>query len=115
MRFYIPTKEDVQNLNVGDQAYDWAGNLKTVDEISGRGIDIKGKAFVCFYLINGPHSRVSSSLKEGQLNRTVELSNEYSSHELDEIERIMLKNNISQFETLDRISINDFENFLTYH
>lgn len=85
----IPTRAQVQNLTVGAFALNCFGNFAEVVSISGRGNDINGKAYVCFALRLGPHSTISQSYKEGELVRTTALSREYTSAQLDEIEREM--------------------------
>lgn len=64
-----PTRDDVESLTVGDLALDCFGNLVPVMSIAYRGIDIKGKAYVGFYLrfgAEGSTSTISASIKEGE-------------------------------------------------
>lgn len=76
------TREQVENLKVGDLVsvtFDTAwGKLLPgarwskpypVTEIFGRGDDVKGKAFACFYRKWGSeHSTMSGSVKEGDVH-----------------------------------------------
>lgn len=85
----IPTRTQVQNLTVGQLALNCFGNYAEVVSITGQGNDINGKAYVCFTLRFGPHSTISQSYKEGELVITTALSREYTSAQLDMIERKM--------------------------
>ena len=89
--FYIPNRQTILNLKVGDKAIDCFGNMSEVVEIFGRGVDVNVKWYVCYTTRLGENSTVSGSMKEGELVRTVELSKYYTSHELDMIEREMEK------------------------
>ena len=83
---YIPTRAEIEALEVGDLAPDCFGHWKLVTRIFGRGDDINGKAYVCYYTEYGVRGSISNSLKEGQINRTVPLCGRYTSHELDQME-----------------------------
>lgn len=61
-----PTREDVQNLKVGDMAPNCFGKMAAVVSIFAQRDDIKGKAFVCYYTENGPGSTISGSMKEDE-------------------------------------------------
>jgi len=88
--YQIPTRETVDNLKVGDLVINCMGRLAEVTEITARGLDIHGKAYVCFYQKFGENSTMSHSFKEGKLVRTVQLSGLHLAAELDQIEREML-------------------------
>jgi hypothetical protein len=62
----VPTREDVLGLNVGDLAPNCFGEMRAVTEIFGSGINVSGKAFVCYYAEFGPNSTMSHSLVEGE-------------------------------------------------
>lgn len=86
---FIPTRNQVESLTVGQSALNCFGNYAEVVSISGRGVDVNGRAYVCFNLRFGPHSTISQSYKEGELVRTTALSREFTSAQLDTIERKM--------------------------
>jgi len=83
---YIPTRSQIEALKEGDLAPDCFGNWRRVTRIYGRGADVKGKMYVCYYTEFGPTSSISNSLKEGEIHRTVTLTGKYTSHELDDLE-----------------------------
>jgi hypothetical protein len=83
---FIPTRDQIESLKIGDPAPDCFGNWKRVIRIYARGNDVNGKAYVCYYTEFGPGASVSNSLKEGEINRTVALTARYTSHELDLME-----------------------------
>jgi hypothetical protein len=82
-----PSREDVLGLEVGDLALDCFQKYQKVTEIYGRGDDVSGRAYVCFYTDFGGGSQMSGSYKEGKLVRTVTLTNRYKSDECREIEK----------------------------
>ena len=64
-----PTRQDIEDLKVGDFAPDCFGKMREIVSIHARGIDINGKAFVCFYVKWGAHNgRMSGSLKEDEIH-----------------------------------------------
>lgn len=82
-----PTRDEVLNLQVGDLAPSCFGRLEHVSSIYGRGDDIHGKAYVCYYTRSATGLTVSNSLKEGQVSRDVNTtrfgtSAEISAHDL---------------------------------
>ena len=69
-----PTREDIENLNVGDLAPDCFGEMREVLAISHRGEDVNGKLFVTFYVSRSESSRISSSLKEDEIKATLPIT-----------------------------------------
>lgn len=87
--FYVPTREQVESLQVGDIAPGCFGPAE-VTEIFASGYSIPEdgeRAFVCYYTRHTATSTISASMKEGELVRTLATSNAYTSAELDSIER----------------------------
>ena len=85
---YVPTREEVQSLKVGDLAPDAFGRMSEVTEIFGQKDDINGRAFVCYYTRFGSNGgSCSTSMKEGELVRSVAASGRYTSADLIAIER----------------------------
>ena len=85
----VPTRDQVETLQVGDLAIDCFGEMRRVTGIFARGYDTNGRAYVCYYTEHGEGSSISHSMKEGQLVRTVATSRHYTSAELVVIERRM--------------------------
>jgi len=83
---YIPTRSEIEDIRENDLAPDCFGNWKRVTRIFARGVDVNGRAYVCFYTEFGTTSSISNSLKEGELHRTVALTGKCTSHELDALE-----------------------------
>jgi hypothetical protein len=86
----IPTRQQVEALQVGDLALDCFGHLNPVTDIYGRGTDIKGKHYVLFYTRLDDHGSISGGYKEGELVRTVPLCSKYTSAQLDQLEQRIL-------------------------
>ena len=87
----IPPVELVQNLEAGDTVLDCFGNVADVAEITFRGVDLAGKAFVGFTTTRlSDTSTCSHTYKAGRLVRTVKLSGMFTSRELDDLEADML-------------------------
>lgn len=86
----VPSKVDVEKLKVGDAALDAFGRYSRVVEVFARGIDVHGKAYVCFKTDFGPGATMTASMKEDELVRHAGLRQ--SSAELDRIEREMVAN-----------------------
>ena len=77
-----PTRQDVESLKVGDIAPNCFGDNGTVKEITYRGIDIHGKAYVGYYVTwHDDTSRISESLKENEVLSTVPLTEKYNRRE----------------------------------
>ena len=89
---YMPEKQDIENLKVGDLALDCFGRFAEVTEISARKTDIEGKLFVCYYTKFGPGSYISMSMKEEELARTSNLYGFFDSSKLRQIEKDMRNN-----------------------
>jgi hypothetical protein len=85
--FFVPTRDYIANLKVGDRLTNALGHDAHVTGIHARKDDINGKLFVCFYAANTRGFVMSDSLKEGTLQRTLPLMQKYRSVELDAIER----------------------------
>lgn len=85
--FFVPSREWIQGLKVGRLAPNVYGQSATVTEIFAQSDDDKGRAFVCYYTDNGNGSTISSSAKEGKLQRTLRVTRDWNSAECDAIER----------------------------
>lgn len=78
-----PTRDDVERLAVGDLALDCFGKWSTVTEVFARGVDDRGRAFVCYYTRFGENNgAISGSMKEGEVVSTVPLVSAYRSAKL---------------------------------
>jgi len=86
-KIFVWDKEKIQTLKAGDFAPDCFGNLVKVVEISFRGVDVNGLAYVGYSTEFGPNSSISNSMKEGKILRTVDLSNHYTSAQIDVMEK----------------------------
>jgi hypothetical protein len=89
--FYMPTRAEVASLKAGDLIINPFGKPARVTRIHARGEDIHGKLYACYYVEWGEGSTISDSIKEGELLRTVAVSRDYTSAQLDAIERTMRK------------------------
>jgi hypothetical protein len=85
-QIYIPSRSEIEALKEGGLAPDCFGNWKQITKIYGRGHDVNGKAYVCYYTEFGPTSSISNSLKEGEIHRSIALAGKFTSHELDDLE-----------------------------
>lgn len=83
---FMPDRAYIEALKVGDYAPNSFGRMCEVVEITYRGLDVNGRLFVCYYTAFGRDARISHSLKEGRIDRTVALSNRYSSADIDRLE-----------------------------
>lgn len=90
MQCFVPNRAYVENTLVGSWVLDCFGKMAQVVEIHARGNDINGKAYICFYTQFSENSRMSGSMKEDELIRTVPLSSKFTSHELDAIEEYLI-------------------------
>lgn len=60
------TREQIEGLKVGDTVLNIYGGESQITDIFARGLDLKGKLFVCYYETNGKGTW-SGSLKEGEV------------------------------------------------
>ena len=69
----VPTRTEVENLQVGDLVMNCFGEYKTVTSILSGGDDVNGKAYKVFYQQFGAHETtlMSHSIKEGEKILTV--------------------------------------------
>lgn len=89
LTYFMPTRAQIEDLKVGDIAFDGFGHKRKVTKITARGFDIKGKRYVCFYTEFGDYSSMSQSYKENELLLTTQLCANHTSVELMEIQREM--------------------------
>lgn len=81
--WFIPDETYIESLQVGDLTLDCFGKCSEVTGITHR----EGNDFVLFYTGLGHNgARLSGNLVAGRLVRTVPLSNQFTSHELDDLE-----------------------------
>jgi hypothetical protein len=88
MMAIFPTLADILGLEVGDTVLNTFGKPATVTAIYGRGNDLNGKAYVCFYAKSETGLTLSDSLKEDEVERSVRTSSAFTSAEIDDAERI---------------------------
>ncbi len=90
---FCPTRAFIAGLQVGDKAPNAFGQWREVVEIFARREDISGRLFVCYYTDFGRFAgRLSGSLKENELHRSVPLTSRYTSAQLDVMEMTMQNN-----------------------
>ena len=84
---YFPSRENIENLKVGDMAPDPFGKESRVTRIYSQGKLTKNNlAFVLYYVEFGPHSEMSMDMVEDTIPRTVDLSAKLKSAEIDKME-----------------------------
>lgn len=66
MTHLVPTKYDIERLEVGDTVLSIYDEEVEVTRITARGTDSNGKSFVCYFHQHGPNAEMSSSMKEGE-------------------------------------------------
>jgi hypothetical protein len=88
---FMPTRAYVAGLQAGDAAPDCFGSMSTVAEITYRGEDAQGRAYVGYATAFGVNARITNSLKQDRITRSVALSNRYTSAEIDRLEAIALE------------------------
>lgn len=66
MEHKIWTREEVENLAVGDIVENVFNKPMKITRIHARGISIYDKAYACFYQEFGPGSHMSNSVGEGE-------------------------------------------------
>lgn len=77
-----PTRQDIENLKVGDYAPNCFGKFGKINSITYRGIDVNGKSFIGYYVQwHGENSSISESLKEDEILSTVPLTAKYNTTE----------------------------------
>lgn len=76
-----PTRDDILSLQVGDLAPTCFGTMARVVDIFGRGDDVHGRAYVCYYTEWGTNARLSHSLSEDEIVPTVPLTARF--HRID--------------------------------
>lgn len=82
----MPTRKNIEDLKVGDVAPFVFGESKVV-EIHARREDVNGRLFVCYYVEWGANGgRMSASMKEGEIVRTLAVTNAYTSSEIHDLE-----------------------------
>lgn len=60
------TKEDIDNIQVGDFIPNCFGKMSEVVEIYHKGEDVNGKKFACTYLKFTSNSTINESIKEDE-------------------------------------------------
>jgi hypothetical protein len=75
--YCVPTKHDIENLRVGDSVPNPFGRLGVITEISYRGIDINGLAYIGYFVTWHDDGIISDSLKENRVNMTLPLCEKY--------------------------------------
>ena len=58
------SREQIENLQVGDFVENCFGQMKMITSIHHKGFDVNGNFFVCFYQQFGETSQMSHSIKE---------------------------------------------------
>ncbi len=74
---FTPSRSWVENLQVGDMAIDYFGRLMKVTDVTFRGNDIHGKAYVGYYTEFNHNSKISHSAKEGEVISTLPITSKY--------------------------------------
>lgn len=88
----IPEAVDVLNLKVGDDAPNCFGGIRMVTAIFHRGEDRNGVPFVCYTVAMSDRDTIqngcgcSSSMKVGELMRTMAATCAFKSADLDDVE-----------------------------
>jgi hypothetical protein len=83
---FVPTRAFIETLQVGDFAPNGFGQVRTVQSIAYRGVDVNGAAYVGYYVGYGASGTISHSLKEGQVVRSLRLCQMLNSSEIDALE-----------------------------
>jgi hypothetical protein len=90
--FYIPTAQEIQSFQIGDLAPNsLSKEWQPITEIFARDKNVNGQWYICYYTRLRENSTISHSLVEDKLDRTIWTSRDYTSHELDKIEKQLLK------------------------
>lgn len=100
----FPTREEIENLKVGDLAPDYAGRPAPVTEIFGRGVDVDGRAFVCYYTASPTGNGSSSNaMTEDTVLRGTHVTCHYTSAEIDTIE-LRLRAEREREQSINRVN-----------
>ena len=91
INLFIPTRKQLEVVQPGDLLPNCFGKLAKVVEVTHRGLDITGRYFICVRLQFSDNSAITDSYKELELHRSTELSRDYTSHELDQLEAKTVK------------------------
>ena len=105
---FMPDRDYIQALEVGDLAPNAFGELARVASITFRGVDVKGKLFVGYYVEFGNGGTMSHSLKEDRVDRTARLSNVHNSAEIDRLEAEALEAEEPEPDEELRADLDDF-------
>jgi hypothetical protein len=85
---FMPDRAYIERLAVGDLARNCFGSLDRIVEITFRGEDSDGHMYVGYYTRFGRDGRVSHSIKQDRIDRTIALTNRYSAADIDALERL---------------------------
>ena len=78
-----PTRENIENLKIGDYAPHCFGAWGKVNSITFRGNDIHGKAYVGYYVQwHGEDSSISQSIKEDEIVATIPVTRKWNQAQL---------------------------------
>lgn len=80
--FWMPTRPEIEAIQVGALAPNCFGYLARVSEVFGRGTDINGNRYVCYKTELGAGSTITASLTEGQVVRHIGLSAAFTATEI---------------------------------
>ncbi len=73
-----PTRDDIEQLSVGDYVPNCFGKLAPITSITFRGISIQGKAYVGYYTQFSDNATISGSMTEGEYLATVPMTAKYN-------------------------------------
>ena len=82
-------RAEIERMQVGDMAPNPFGKMAKITKIHGRGEDMYGLPYICFYTEYGENAAISHSLKAGELVRSLNVTDMFKSAELDMIEKEM--------------------------
>lgn len=83
---FRPTTNEIEMLRVGDMAPDAFGGVSQVVDITYRGIDVHGRAYVGYYVRFSDTSKMSGSMKAGEVVRSVQVCRFHTSAEIDQLD-----------------------------
>ena len=89
LTIYVPSKSYIENFEIGTKAPYCFGGLRDVVEVFAINQDVNGKIFACYYIKHSENSRISGSVKEGEIVRDLKLTCALKSAEIDEIQRMV--------------------------